>query len=201
MATQAASASSSSSSSPSPSSSPRWNYDVFLSFRGDDTRNCFTDHLYDALEQRGINTFKDDEKLERGKVISLELLKVIEKSQFAITVLSKNYATSKWCLIELAKIIECKKKMQMIVLPIFYHVEPCEVQHQTGTFGEAFAKHEKDRKASIEDVQTWKDALREVGNISGWHVHNRYARHLRGLAVWMEDVPPHLNFVTLADTG
>ena len=175
MATQAAStSSSSSSSSPSPSSSPRWNYDVFLSFRGDDTRNSFTDHLYAALEQRGINTFKDDEKLEQGKVISPELLKAIEESQFAIIVLSRNYATSKWCLIELAKIIECKKKMEMTVLPIFYHVKPYEVQHQIGTFGEAFAKHEKDQKANIVDVQTWKDALREVGNIFGWHVDNRY---------------------------
>ncbi|XP_075649477.1 TMV resistance protein N-like isoform X2 [Castanea sativa] len=172
MATQAASASSSSSQSSS-SSSPRWNYDVYLSFHGDDTCNSFIDYLYAALKQKGINTFRDDKELERGKVISLELLKVIEKSQFAITVLSKNYATSKWCLIELAKIIGCKKEMEMTVLPIFYHVEPSEVRHQTGTIGEAFSKHEKDQKANIEDVQTWKDALRDVGNISGWHVDNR----------------------------
>ena len=57
----------------SSSSTPQWNYDVFLSFRGEDTRKSFTDHLYYALKQKGIFTFKDDEKLERGKLISLEL--------------------------------------------------------------------------------------------------------------------------------
>ena len=38
-------------------------YDVFLSFRGVDTRKSFTDHLYAALKQRGIITFRDDENL------------------------------------------------------------------------------------------------------------------------------------------
>ena len=40
---------------------------------------------------------------------------------------------------------------------------------QTGTLAEAFAKHEKDPKI-IEDVQVCRDALKEVGNIFGWHV-------------------------------
>ncbi|XVE90477.1 hypothetical protein DITRI_Ditri20bG0080900 [Diplodiscus trichospermus] len=47
----------------------RCKYDVFLSFRGTDTRKNFTDHLYTALVQTGIHTFKDDEKIERGKNI------------------------------------------------------------------------------------------------------------------------------------
>ena len=57
-----------SSSFPSSSSSSytgRWKYDVFLSFRGEDTRYKFMGHLYEALIQKGIVTFKDDEKLER----------------------------------------------------------------------------------------------------------------------------------------
>ena len=99
--------------SPSFSSSHRWKYHVFLSFRGEDTRKSFTDHLYTTLKQKGIFTFKDDEKLERGKLISLELLKAIEESMFAIVILSKNYASSTWCLDELVKIVECKEKMNL----------------------------------------------------------------------------------------
>ena len=79
---------------------------MFLSFCGVDTRKNFTDHLYIALKQKGIITFRDDEKLERGKYISPELLKAIEESKNAIIVLSTNYAFSRWCLIELAKMVE-----------------------------------------------------------------------------------------------
>ena len=151
-----------------------WKYDVFLSFCGVDTRKNFTDHLYTALKQKGIITFRDDEKLERGKYISQELLKAIEGSKYAIIVFSKNYASSRWCLIELAKIVECMKETRLTVLPIFYHVDPSHVRNQTGTLLEAFAKHQKDPKVKTKDVQEWKAALKEVGNISGWHVNDRY---------------------------
>ena len=50
---------------PSSSSAARWKYDVFLSFRGEDTCYKFVGHLYDSLIQNGIITFKDNEKLER----------------------------------------------------------------------------------------------------------------------------------------
>ena len=115
---------------------------VFLSFCGVDTRKNFTDHLYTALKQKGIITFRDDEKLEWGKYISPELLKAIEESKYAIIVLSTNYAFSRWCLIELAKIVECMKKIKLTVLPVFYHVDPSDIRNQRDTLAEAFAKHE-----------------------------------------------------------
>ncbi|XP_040363857.1 TMV resistance protein N isoform X2 [Rosa chinensis] len=49
-----------------PPSPPQWKYDVFLSFRGEDTRKAFTDHLYAALEHQGIITFRDDPELQKG---------------------------------------------------------------------------------------------------------------------------------------
>ncbi|KAH0733918.1 hypothetical protein KY285_009625 [Solanum tuberosum] len=54
------------------SSSNICKYDVFLSFRGEDTRRNFVSHLYNALDLRGIRTFKDDKRLEIGKSISDE---------------------------------------------------------------------------------------------------------------------------------
>ncbi|KAG5574240.1 hypothetical protein H5410_054374 [Solanum commersonii] len=62
---------------------PRWKYDVFLSFRGVDTRNNFTSHLHKGLKNRGISTFLDDERLEDGDSISKELVQAIEESQVA----------------------------------------------------------------------------------------------------------------------
>ena len=76
-------------SSPSPSSpsTRQPKYDVFLSFRGEDTRTNFTDHLYVALKRKGIITFRDEEELKKRERIS-KLFKAI---------LSKKYASSTWC--------------------------------------------------------------------------------------------------------
>ncbi|XP_041019925.1 disease resistance protein RPV1-like [Juglans microcarpa x Juglans regia] len=172
LSTQRASSSVPPSSSTSPR--PRWIHDVFLNFHGEDTRKSFTDHLYIALEKKGIIAFKDDEKLERGKYISQELLKAIRESMYAIPIISKNYASSRWCLIELAQIVECMRETGLTVLPVFYHVDPSEVRNQTGAFAEAFARHEEDPNIDMEKMQTWRVALKEVGNISGWHFHLRY---------------------------
>lgn len=148
----------------------QWRYDVFLSFRGKDTRYKFTSHLYKALIQEDIFTFKDDEKLDRGKLISPELLKVIEESRIAIVILSENYTSSNWCLDELTKIIACKNDMRMTVLPIFHYVDPSDVRKQMGTFAHPFIENEKEENK--ERVEKWRHALRQVGSISGWHLNN-----------------------------
>ena len=168
MCSQGASMSSSSS-----SSTPQWKYEVFLSFRGVDTRRGFTDHLYAALQRKGILTFRDDEELERGKSISPELLKAIEESRFAVVIFSRNYACSTWCLVELAHIVKCMRERRLMIWPIFYDVDPSDVRKQTGTFGQAFNDHEKRFKDNIKMVEMWRAALREVANLSGWHLQDR----------------------------
>ncbi|XP_020213586.1 TMV resistance protein N [Cajanus cajan] len=152
------------------SSSSGWSNHVFLSFRGDDTRKGFTDHLFASLERRGIKTFKDDHDLERGKVISVELMKAIEESMFALIILSPNYASSTWCLDELQKIVECKKE----VFPVFYGVDPSDVRHQRGSFAEAFREHEEKFREDRKKVGKWRDALREVAGYSGWDSKNQH---------------------------
>ncbi|XP_052183207.1 TMV resistance protein N-like isoform X1 [Diospyros lotus] len=156
------------------SGSSSWKYDVFLSFRGADTRSGFVDHLYSALHQKGIFTFKDDLKLERGESISPTLLKSIEESRLALVIFSENYASSKWCLEELVKILECQKTRGLTVLPVFYKVDPSDLRKQRGSVGEAFARHEQDsgEEKEKQKVQRWRDALMEVANISGWDSEN-----------------------------
>ena len=60
--------------------------------------------------------------------------------------------------------------MGLIVLPSFYDVDPINVRKQTGTFKQAFTDHQKCFKDNIEKVETWRATLREVANISGWHL-------------------------------
>ena len=55
---------------PFSSSTPRWKHDVFLSFRGEDTPNGFTGHLYKTFCREGFNTFIDY-KLPKGEEILL----------------------------------------------------------------------------------------------------------------------------------
>ena len=159
-------------SSSSSSSSP-WKYDVFLRFRGKNTRKKFTDHLYFGLKQKGISTFRDNEKLKRGTFIALALLKAIEESRFVDVILSRDYASSRWCLIELTKIVECIEETGLVVLPIFHYVDPSDVRNHKGIFAKAFAKHEESFKDNIEIVQTWKAALTKVANLAGWDLKNK----------------------------
>ncbi|XP_068343222.1 disease resistance protein RPV1-like [Pyrus communis] len=167
-------------SSSSFSKSKLWNYDLFLSFRGEDTRNGFTGHLHAALKDRGYQPYMDEDDLIRGEEIKQELFRAIEGSRISIIVFSKRYADSSWCLDELVKIMECRSKLERHVLPIFYHVDPSHVRKQDGDLAEAFLKHEegigeetdgKKREAKQERVKQWRKALTEAANLSGHHLH------------------------------
>lgn len=141
-----------------------YHYDVFLSFRGPDTRQGFVDCLYHFLTNAGIQVFKDDEDLRRGERIE-EVLEAVENSKICIPVFSKDYASSKWCLRELAKMAELEKQ----IIPIFYDVTPDDVKLRTGLYREKL-RGLPERLAS-EKVQ-WEKALVEVASISGWELKN-----------------------------
>ncbi|KAH9790018.1 Disease resistance-like protein DSC1 [Citrus sinensis] len=156
-----------SSSFPPTATVPQVKYDVFLSFRGEDTRDNFTSHLYAALCRKKIETFIDNQ-LIRGEDISPSLLDAIERSKISVVIFSKGYASSGWCLEELVKILECKDKYGQIVIPVFYHVEPSNVRNQTGIFGDAFSMFEERFVGREDKLRTWRIALREAANISGF---------------------------------
>ncbi|TYH46569.1 hypothetical protein ES332_D11G346100v1 [Gossypium tomentosum] len=100
-------------------------YDVFLSFRGEDTRDSFVSHLYNDLDRKNIHIFKDNEKVGRGDEISGALLTAIEGVRVSVIVFSKHYASSRWCLDQLVKIMDCKKlNGHNFVFPVFYDVDP-----------------------------------------------------------------------------
>ncbi|XP_050104073.1 TMV resistance protein N-like [Malus sylvestris] len=155
-------------SSSSSQSSNRWKYEVFLSFRGEDTRNTFTDHLFIALRNAGINTFIDNQ-LTRGENIQSELDQEIEGSRIAVIVFSKEYAESRWCLRELSKIMRCLKDQEgKIVCPIFYDVDPSQVRKQEDSFGEAFQKHETAEDPN--EVKQWREDLKASADLGGWNL-------------------------------
>ncbi|KAF3777089.1 TMV resistance protein [Nymphaea thermarum] len=180
------------------SSSAKFEFDVFLSFRGKDTRKGFTGHLYDRLKLHGVSAFKDSEDLEKGKEIN-KLLDYIKGSMIFMPIFSKRYAESKWCLKEISMMVACER----LIIPVFFDVEPKEVSDQIEHFAPAFERYERDaRKYSgdphdpspscwnrfivlqritkswrsshmdQEEVSNWRHALKTVGKLNGFHLKN-----------------------------
>ncbi|XP_056165275.1 disease resistance protein TAO1-like [Syzygium oleosum] len=144
-------------------------YDVFLSFNGSDTRKEFTDHLYHSLVNVGIvriHVFRDENSISIGEEFGSKILDAISRSKISIPIISENYASRKWCLRELSRIMYCKKSMSHVVLPIFYKVAPSDVRHLDGKFGEAFHLHQKD--FDEKDIEEGQRALKEVSYLNGW---------------------------------
>ncbi|CAI9300112.1 unnamed protein product [Lactuca saligna] len=157
-------------------------YDIFLSFRGADTRHSFIDHLHKALLGANISTFLDDEEIETGGDLKPELESAIKESRASIIVLSKNYANSSWCLDELVLILRERMISNHIVIPIFYHVEPTHVRKQQSSFADAIAKHRRVMKAETnanrrnqwaQKIDRWIQALTIVADLKGMSIDGR----------------------------
>ncbi|XP_054783913.1 disease resistance protein RPV1-like [Prosopis cineraria] len=156
-----------SSSSSAPSSGPAKKYDVFISFRGEDTRHNFTSHLHSALHRDQIETYIDY-RIEKGDEVWPSLEKAIEDSTLFLVIFSENYASSTWCLKELTKIIECSKNQgHNLVMPVFYRVDPSNVRKQSGSYEQAFEEHDH-KGVSKQQLQKWREALTYASNLSGW---------------------------------
>ncbi|ONH89517.1 hypothetical protein PRUPE_I002300, partial [Prunus persica] len=172
--------------SSSPSSLPfpaplQEKYDVFLSFRGEDTRDAFTSHLHKALLGKNIDTYIDN-RLEKGDDIGPTLLEAIEKSKLALVIFSKDYASSTWCLKELVHILGCKKSYGQIVIPIFYRIDPSHVRKQQGTY----ALEDRPLKRR-DEVANWRAALEEAANMSGFHYSSKtgYTKSLACISLYV----------------
>ncbi|CAH1443639.1 unnamed protein product [Lactuca virosa] len=152
-------------------------YNVFLSFRGEDTRNAFTDHLYDALIRAGIVTFRDNEEIRRGEELQPEIERAIKGSRASVVVFSEKYATSTWCLNELALILQQRRECNHFVLPVFYYVDPSDVRKQTGTF--AIEVKASSKRWTDENVSLWKKALKEVPDLAGMVLSGSEAKFVK----------------------
>ncbi|KAL5563645.1 hypothetical protein UlMin_033392 [Ulmus minor] len=182
------------------SSVPNWKYDVFISFRGEDTRNSFTSFLHDALRREKIKTYIDNEDLGRGDEISPALMRAIEESMISVVVFSENYANSSWCLDELVHILKCKREYGRQVVPVFYKVDPSDVRNQRGSYAIAFSKRgsyanafAKRKKCFEQKLESRRTALREAGNLAGWDLQDTSGNESKLVEKIVEDILKKLN--------
>ncbi|XP_028236970.1 toll/interleukin-1 receptor-like protein, partial [Glycine soja] len=148
-------------------------FDVFVSFRGEDTSNSFTGFLFEALKKQGIEAFKDDKDIRKGESIAPELIRAIEGSHVFVVVFSKDYASSTWCLRELAHIWDCIQTSHRPLLPIFYDVDPSQVGKQSGDYEKAFAQHQQSSRFQEKEIKTWREVLEQVASLSGCDIRNK----------------------------
>ncbi|RXH97798.1 hypothetical protein DVH24_010123 [Malus domestica] len=160
----------------------REKYDVFISFRGEDTRLGITSHLHAALLQKKIETYIDN-RLERGKEIGPALLEAIEKSTISVIVFSQNYASSTWCLDELVHILKCKERYGQMVVPVFYDINPSDVRNQYGSYADAIGQLERRFDNNIDKVHKWRGALKTAANLSGFDYSNKFGQLLEDTLV------------------
>ncbi|CAM9001877.1 unnamed protein product [Rhodiola kirilowii] len=155
-------------------------HQVFLSFRGEDVRNGFVGHLFNGLRREGFRVFMDNDGLEHGRDIQIKLQEAIERSKVSIVTLSPRYADSRWCLDELAKIMELNVSPDRFVLPVFFDMEPTDVRHQTGLYRTYFEAHVKRFEGEMGRVDNWRWALKEVAALKGPSLKdaNRNEAHL-----------------------
>ncbi|XP_037493766.1 disease resistance protein RUN1 [Jatropha curcas] len=147
------------------------NYEVFINFRGKDIRDGFLSFLFESLKEKGINTFKD-ENLKKGTEITPALKQTIQESCISIVIFSKNYADSPWCLDELVVINKCREKGGQMVLPVFYRVDPTDVQELRGPFTKALARLLQDHSDRSHNLGGWCHALKTISNDLGAFVSN-----------------------------
>ncbi|XP_057855130.2 disease resistance protein RUN1 isoform X2 [Cryptomeria japonica] len=141
-----------------------YDHDVFLSFRGFDSRD-FANRLHSALVEVGIITFLDSKSLQKGEYISSSLDQGIRSSRICIPIFSKNFADSKWCLKEVGSMEKYGKR----IIPLFYKVASSDVRNPDGgIYAKYFEKHESKKAFSPEEITELKSALQRVGGLPGW---------------------------------
>ncbi|CAN8277068.1 unnamed protein product [Cochlearia groenlandica] len=132
---------------------------VFVNFRGD-LRTGFISFLEPALQHEYINVFIDELEL-RGRDLQNLFLR-IEASKIALVIFSKDYANSEWCLDELAKIKECMDLGNLVVIPIFYKVQPSDLKNRESCFGEYFTNLKSKYSNEEERIRKWEEALTSI---------------------------------------
>ncbi|KAL3742429.1 hypothetical protein ACJRO7_017842 [Eucalyptus globulus] len=112
------------------------------------------------------SVFNDNDPHLIGKDVAHEIRNAIDHCEISIPIISENYASSPWCLNELAQMVESKRIKGQEILPIFYKVSTSHVRNLSHFFGECMLRHKK--LVDTNTYERWEQALREVGSSKGW---------------------------------
>ncbi|GLJ34138.1 hypothetical protein SUGI_0686330 [Cryptomeria japonica] len=92
----------------------------------------------------------------------------MSSAKLHIAIFSPNYAQSPWCLEELSFMLTTGTQ----IVPVFYHLQPDDVQYAKGVFADAFSTHEKKGRYTRQKLQEWKNALSIISLVKGQTIDN-----------------------------
>ncbi|GLJ15770.1 hypothetical protein SUGI_0259660 [Cryptomeria japonica] len=101
----------------------------------------------------------------------------MRNASVCIAIFSPTYAQSGWCLSELSFMLRTGTP----IIPIFYDVKPGDLRwacEGRGIYAHAFLEHEKKCRYSLEKLQEWKTALRNVSLYRGEIINNDYEERI-----------------------
>lgn len=119
---------------------------VFLNHHGDDTRKTLAGLLYDHLFRMRLRPFLDCRNMKPGDKLFDQIDIAIRNCKVGVALFSPRYCESKFCLYELALIMESKKR----VIPIFWDVKPSQLLVKDNA------------SCSVEELQRFSSALEEA---------------------------------------
>lgn len=140
---------------------------MFLIFHDKGIRKSFASHLYSTLtREAGFRVFMADyEGRSEEDHTNSSVMQAIKESRSSIIVFSSNFVPSTWFLKEMEYIMECRRTIAQLVMPVFYDVDPSDVRRQKGMWGEAFEDLAHSTLMKDEQMR-YRAALTEAASIS-----------------------------------
>ncbi|RWR88017.1 putative disease resistance protein RPP1 [Cinnamomum micranthum f. kanehirae] len=147
--------------------------DVFINHRGADTKRTVAGLLYDRLVHLNLRPFLDSMSMEPGDKLFPSLDWAIRNCKVGVAIFSPRYCESRFCLQELALLVEAKKK----VIPIFCDVQPSELLKMNNISAAAPPEEVERFRRALEEARytvgivfdsqngNWSDLLSEASDI------------------------------------
>jgi hypothetical protein len=119
-------------------------YDVFLSHASSD-KISYVEELKQTLDVLGVQVFYDKDTIEWGDKWKEKIYEGLEKSEFAIIVISENFFGREWTEEELKSLLERQNtEGQKLILPILHNITTDQLKEKYPTVADIQAIESKD---------------------------------------------------------
>ncbi|KAG0592069.1 hypothetical protein KC19_1G222500 [Ceratodon purpureus] len=168
---------------------PQPKHKIFLSHSG--AQKYFVENLCKALEDHHRFPFLDIRPrcLPKGERFPQHIFEAAQQCSLAVVVVSEEYFTSKWPIIELVEFVRARKSGRnpnLKILPLFMGLSVSEFSDQTRQEGwfRKWTKWAEDDPSMRINVADYKEALKEVKAFNGMQFH----QDMRELASYQKNV-------------